>query len=73
MSKDLQATIAGVVSALAVIAQWIATKLGIDLGITADFLGAVTIIGGLFVAWLVGKSGNNKTKEQDKTFSGGQP
>lgn len=59
MNKDQQTTIAAAVGALAIIGQWIATKFGVDLGITADFLGAVTVAAGLYVGWKVGKAGNN--------------
>lgn len=66
MSKDGQTNLAGFIGGLAIIAQWIATKFGIDLGITSDLLGAVAVVAGIIIAWNVGKTGNNTTKEQDK-------
>lgn len=66
MSKDGQTNLAGFIGGLAIIAQWIAGKWGIDLGITADFLSAIALVAGLVIAWRVGKTGNNTTKEQDR-------
>lgn len=58
MSKDLQTNIAAGVGAAAVIAQYIAGKFGVDLGLTADVLSAITVAAGLYVGWKVGKPGN---------------
>jgi hypothetical protein len=59
MNDDLKTTISGVVGALAILAQWVATKFKIDLGITADLLGAITLLAGVYIAWKVAK--NHKT------------
>ena len=58
MSKDLQTNIAAGVGAAAIIAQYVAGKFGIDLGLTADVLSAITVMAGLYVSWKVGKPGN---------------
>lgn len=55
MSKDTQTNIAAAVGAIAIICQWVATKFGVDLGLTSDVLGAVTVAAGLFIGWKVGK------------------
>lgn len=60
MNKDTQTTTAGIVGALAIVAQWLATKFNVDLGITADFLGAVTLLAGAFIAYKVGKKDSTK-------------
>lgn len=60
MNKDQQTTIAGIVGALAIVAQWVATKVNIDLGITADLLGAITLLAGAFIAYKVGKKDSTK-------------
>lgn len=59
MNKDLQTNIAAGVGAAAIIAQYVAGKFGIDLGLTADVLSAITVAAGLYISWKVGKSGNN--------------
>lgn len=66
MSKDGKSNLAGFIGGLAVICQWGAGKWGIDLGITADFLSAVTLVSGLVIAWYIGKTGNNTKPEQDR-------
>lgn len=55
MGKDTQTTLAGFIGALAVIAQWIAGKYGVDLGLTGDFLSAITLAAGVVIAWWIGK------------------
>ena len=59
ISKDTQTTIAGIVGALALLAQWILStffKYNLEMG--ADVLNAIAILAGIFVAWKVGKPGN---------------
>lgn len=72
MSKDGQTNLAGFIGGLAIIAQWIAGKWGIDLGITADFLSAIALVAGLVIAWYIGKTGNNTKPEQDKILGEGK-
>lgn len=57
MSKDAQTTLAGFIGALAVIVQWVAGKFQVDLGLTADFLNAVTLAAGIVIAYWIGKPG----------------
>lgn len=62
ISKDTQTTIAGVVGAIALLAQWILStffKYNLEMG--ADVLNAIAILAGIFVAWKVGKPGNTTT------------
>jgi hypothetical protein len=58
MSKDLQTNIAGGIAAAAIVAEWTANKFGVQLGITADFLNAIVVLAGCFIAYKVGKPGN---------------
>lgn len=60
MTKDTQTTIAGIVGAVALLAQWIlGSFFNYKLDIGADVLNAIAILAGIFVAWKVGKEGNN--------------
>lgn len=60
LTKDTQTSIAGVVAAVALIPQWIlGTFFAYKLDIGADVLNAIAILAGLFIAWKVGKKGNN--------------
>jgi hypothetical protein len=62
ISKDTQTTIAGVVGAIALLAQWIlSTFFMYNLDMGADVLNAIAILAGMFVAWKVGKPGNTTT------------
>jgi uncharacterized membrane protein len=60
LTKNTETNIAGIVGAAAVVAQWAAGKFGIDLGLTADFLSAIVVLAGFYVAWKVGKAGNEE-------------
>ncbi len=60
MNKDQQTTIAGIVGALAIVAQWVATKFNVELGLTGDLLGAITLLAGAFIAYKVGKKDSTK-------------
>lgn len=74
MSKDTQTTIAGIVGAVALLVQWVlSTFFQYKLEVGADVLNAIAILAGIFVAWKVGKTGNNTSRSQDGGISNSLP